>query len=80
MFIEEEKPSDAKTGRPALPPMVWERMREHAQEVAQQIEQRVQYALADGQQREEERQAMGPWGWGNPAEPQAALGQPDRQG
>jgi hypothetical protein len=48
MGPQEQGPSGAKTGRLTLPPMVWEKMREHTQEVAHQIEERVQHVLTAG--------------------------------
>jgi hypothetical protein len=57
MAPPEQRPCEVDVSSPMLPPTVWEKMREHAQEVAHQMEQRVQQALADGLLHDEEVEA-----------------------
>jgi hypothetical protein len=54
MTPQEQRRGEADVNRPALSPAVWEKMRKHVQEVAQQIEESVQHAIVDGQSSEKE--------------------------
>jgi hypothetical protein len=52
MTPQEQKKGEVDGSPPTLSPAVWEKMREHVHQVAQQIAQSVEHAIVDGQSGE----------------------------
>ena len=55
---QEQDPSLIDPGGPYLHPAVWEQLRDHVQEVAHQIDLRIQQTLAEGENREKNVEAV----------------------
>ncbi len=54
MTSQEPSRGEGDQSQPAFSPSIWEKMREHVQDVAQQIAQNVQHAIMDGQSHDRE--------------------------